>query len=294
MVSEDVLGVLRRQAFGVGYRMLGDVADAEDVAQEVVLRLVRLAESPREPAAWVTTVATRLSIDALRRAQVRRAAYVGPWLPDPLLEVQDPSPGPLARVELADSLSQAFLVLLERLTPLERAAFLLHDVFGEDYPTVASILERSEASCRQLVSRARGHLRAEQPRFDADPAVGRELLQRFLAASENGNVAELEQLLARDVVLYGDGGGVRPSPLQPLRGAGPVATFLVEIAVKRQAVAPLDLELATVNGQPGRVLRTQDGQVWDVLTIDVHDGHVHAVRIIRNPSKTIHLNRVTD
>lgn len=161
MVIEEGVAVLRQQAFGIGYRMLGDVAEAEDVAQEVALRLVRLEQAPREPVAWVRTVATRLSIDALRRAKVRRATYVGPWLPDPLPELLDPSPGPQARAELKDSLSQAFLVLLERLTPLQRTAFLLHDVFGEDYPTVAGVLDRSQASCRQLVSRARGHLRAE-------------------------------------------------------------------------------------------------------------------------------------
>ncbi len=292
-MSDEVLVVLRRQAFGVAYRMLGSVGDAEDVAQEVVLRLVRSPEALTEPAAWVTTVATRLSIDVLRRAKVRRKAYVGPWLPDPLLDVADPSPGPQERAELADSLSQAFLVLLEQLTPLERAAFLLREVFGEDYAAIAVTLERTESTCRQLVSRARARVRADRPRFDADPARGRALLERFLAAAEGGEFRELEQLLTADVVLYGDGGGNAASPLEPLHGAPTVAAFLLEISHKRRALGVFDLQLVTVNGQPGRVLRSSSGQVWDVLTIDVHDGQVTAVRIIRNPEKISHLTAVT-
>ena len=285
--------MLRRQAFGVAYRMLGSVADAEDVAQEVVLRLVRSSPGPAEPAAWVRTVATRSSIDLLRRLKVRRAAYVGPWLPDPLLDLPDPTPGPQARAELAESLSQAFLVLLEQLTPPERAAFLLREVFGEDYAHIAAILQRSEVSCRQLVSRARARVRADRPRFDPDPATGRELLERFLAATERGELGELEELLVADVVLYGDGGGAAPSPLEPLRGVRQVAEFLRYISSARRSVGPLDLQLGTVNGQPGRVLRTTDWTVWDVLTLDVQDGRVAAVRIIRNPDKTAHLDRVT-
>ncbi len=293
MIPDDVLDELRRHAFGIAYRMLGSVGDAEDVAQEAVLRLVQVTEPVAVPAAWTTTVATRLSIDQLRRLQVRRQHYVGPWLPDPLLDLPDPQPGPADRAESAESLSQAFLVLLERLTPAERAAFLLREVFGEGYVRIAEVLERSEAACRQLVSRARSHVQAGRPRFDADPVAGRALLQRFLAAAEHGDVDRLADLLARDVVLYGDGGGVAPSPVEPVRGAAQVAAFLVYVAVQRRGLGTFDLEYATVNGQPGRLLRSAGGPVWDVLTIDVRDGRVQAVRVIRNPVKTAHLDRVT-
>lgn len=292
-LSQDELAALRGHAFGVAYRMLGSVGDAEDVAQEAMLRLVGSSPGPAEPAAWVTTVATRLSIDGLRRLKVRRAAYVGQWLPDPLLDLPDAEPGPAARAELTESLSQAFLVLLEQLTPLERAAFLLREVFDEDYADIADTLERSEDSCRQLVSRGRARVRAGRPRFDPDPVRGRELLERFLAAAELGELRELEELLAADVVLYGDGGGAAPSPREPVRGAREVAEFLRYIGDARTASGPFDLQLTSVNGQPGRVLRTPAGTVWDVLTLDVYDGRVTAVRIIRNPEKISHLNRVT-
>ncbi len=290
-MTDDDWDQLRRHAFAVAYRMLGAVGDAEDVAQEAVLRLSRLDDAPVEPAAWVTTVATRLALDELRRARRRRESYVGPWLPEPLLHAPDPTPGPAERAELADSLSLAFLVLLERLTPAERAAFLLREVFGEDYPRIAAVLERSEAGCRQLVSRARARVRQDRPRFDADPAARRALLDRFLAAAEAGDVDGLTALLTRDVVLYGDGGGIAPSPVQPVRGAAAVAAFLVEIAAERRALGPFRLERVDVNGQPGRVLPTEDGRVWDVLAIDVRGGRIGAVRVIRNPEKVSHLSQ---
>src|SRR5215213_3669833 len=204
-ISDTELEALRRHAFGVAYRMLGSVAEAEDVAQEALLRLMRQDDPIVEPAAWMTTVATRLSINVLRSARARRESYVGPWLPEPLVE--DPAPGPALRAELAESLSLAMLTLLERLTPVERAAYLLREVFGYEYTEIARIVERTEVNVRQLVTRARKHLEAARPRFDADEAARDALLERFLAAAEEGDLAALEDLLAKDAILYADGGG---------------------------------------------------------------------------------------
>jgi RNA polymerase sigma-70 factor, ECF subfamily len=276
----------RRRAFAVAYRMLGSVVEAEDVAQEALLRLTA-HEPPDEPAAWITTVATRLSIDHLRLARVRRESYVGPWLPEPL--VTDTAQGPGEQVELADAVSQALLVALEQLTPLERAAFVLREVFDYDYARIAEIIERSEASCRQLVTRANRHLQADRPRFDADPAHGQALLERFLAAAEDGDLAALESMLAEDVILYGDGGGKVETAREPIAGAAEVARFLAAIARRRRLLGEFELELVVVNGQPGRVLRDHAHRVWDVLSIDVVDGRIEAVRIVRNPDKLRHL-----
>lgn len=287
MMSDADLQALRRRAFAVAYRMLGSVVEAEDVAQEALLRLTGLEEGLEEPAAWVTTVATRLSIDHLRLARVRRESYVGPWLPEPL--VVDSAPGPAEHAELADEISQALLVALEQLTPLERAAFVLHEVFDYDYARIAQVVDRSEASCRQLVSRANRHLHADRPRFDADPARGQALLERFLAAAEDGNLTALEEMLADDVVLYGDGGGKVKAATQPVAGAAAVARFLIDIARARRELGAFELELVRVNGQPGRVLRDADHRVWDVLSVDVTGGRIGAVRIVRNPDKLRHL-----
>jgi RNA polymerase sigma-70 factor (ECF subfamily) len=286
MITAD-LEDLRRHGFAVAYRMLGSVADAEDIVQEALLRLSREQEPVREPAAWITTVTTRLAIDHLRLARVQRETYVGPWLPEPLLE--DAAPGPAAHAELSDTLSQAFLVLLEQLTPVERAAFLLREVFGYDYARVAEIVERSEANSRQLVVRARRHLEDARPRFDVDPEAGRELMERFLAAAEEGDLDALEEMLAEDVVVYGDGGGKVQAGKRPVLGVSRVARFLAKIAKVRQGIGEFDLQLVTVNGQPGRILRTPDGEVWDVMAIDVVEGRIQAIRIVRNPDKLAHL-----
>ncbi|HEY6760135.1 MAG TPA: RNA polymerase sigma factor SigJ [Baekduia sp.] len=346
MLDTD-LEALRRQGFGVAYRMLGSVSEAEDVAQEALLRLTRQEDQIEEPAAWITTVATRLSINVLKSARVRREAYVGPWLPEPLLE--DPAPGPASRAELADSLSLALLVLLERLTPTERAAYLLREVFSYDYAQIAAIIEQTEVSSRQLVTRARKHLEASRPRFDADEAARDALLERFLAAAEEGDLEALEQLLARDAVLYADGGGKVMAPLEPLVGAAQIARFMAAVSQAPPAPGAFESGRVRVNGQPGRVLRgpaerrmgeaerratehalallksgaidaeelaalvkdardaaaaaagTDAGDptptaapaggdhVWSVLTVDVLDGRIQAIRIVRNPDKLAHL-----
>jgi RNA polymerase sigma-70 factor, ECF subfamily len=332
-IGEEQLEALRRHGFGVAYRMLGSVSEAEDVAQEALIRLTRQEDPIDEPAAWVTTVVTRLSINVLRSARARREAYVGPWLPEPLLE--DPSPGPASRAELADSLSLAFLVLLERLTPVERAAYLLREAFGYAYADIAAIIEQTETNSRQLVSRARRHLEADRPRFDADEAARDALLERFLAAAEEGDLEALEGLLARDAVLYADSGGKARAPREPLVGAALIARFMAVVGQARMPSGALEARRVTVNGQPGRVFRgpaepplgdadrvaaaqtlallksdvdpkalaaqvqrareavtpAHDAEirVWSVLTVDVVDGRIQTVRIVRNPDKLGHV-----
>jgi len=293
-VMTENLEALRRHGFGVAYRMLGTVADAEDVVQEALVRLARVDEDPDEPAAWVTTVTTRLAIDHLRRERVRREHYIGPWLPEPLLEdVASALAGPAETAEFAESLSQAFLVVLEQLTPLERAAFLLRVVFDYPYAEVAAIIGRSPVSCRQLVARARKHLATERPRFDADPQLRLRLLERFLAAAREGDLAALESLLAEDAVLYADGGGQVVAARRPLVGAARIARMLASVTRKTFAHDRPDAQLVAVNGQPGQVLRGADGGVLQVLSIDVEDGLVRVVRIVRNPDKLAHLCAVT-
>ena len=283
-IPDKELEAVRRRGFGVAYRMLGSVSEAEDVAQEALLRLARSDDRIEEPAAWITTVATRLSLDALRSARARREAYVGPWLPEPLVDDT-----PDERVELAESLSQAFLVMLERLTPLERAAFLLREVFDYDYPKIAEILGRSEPASRQLVSRAKAHLSSNRPRFDPDEAVRDSLLERFLSAAEDGDLEGLEELLAEDAVLYSDGGGKVPAARRPLVGARRIAGVVAAITRKQRRHGPLEHQLVRVNGQPGRISRTATGQIWDVLSIDVVDGRIQTIRVVRNPDKLAHL-----
>jgi RNA polymerase sigma-70 factor, ECF subfamily len=263
--------------------MLGSVSEAEDVAQEGLLRLTREEGPIDAPAAWITTVVTRLSINVLRSSRARRESYIGPWLPEPLLE--DPAPGPAARAELADSLSLALLVLLERLTPVERAAYLLREVFDYSYAEIAGIIEQSEVNSRQLVTRARKHLGAGRPRFDADEASRDALLERFLAAAGEGDLGALEELLAKDAVLYADHGGKAMAPPEPIVGAAGIADFFVTVA---RAAAAFDSRRVRVNGQPGRLVRHAD-EIVSVLTVDVFEGRIQTVRIVRNPDKLGHL-----
>jgi len=281
------LEAVRRRGFGIAYRMLGSVSEAEDVAQEALLRLTRSDERIDEPTAWMTTVATRLSIDALRLARNRREAYIGSWLPEPLIE--HTAVGPATRAELADSLSQAFLVLLERLTPVERAAFLLREVFDYDYPDIARIIDRSEVNSRQLVNRAKKHLEGSRPRFDPDEQMRERLLERFLAAADEGDLEGLEALLAEDAAFYSDGGGKAKAALKPLFGAGRIARAVVALARTMRRRQQLSRELVHVNGQPGLILRTPDGGVFSVTSIDVVDGQIQTVRIVRNPDKLAHV-----
>lgn len=288
-MTDDGLQELRRHGFAVAYRMLGSVADAEELVQEGLLRLTKADPPPDEPAAWLTTVVTRLAIDHLRLARTQRETYVGPWLPEPLL-TDAATPGPEQRALLADTLSQAFLVVLEQLTPLERAAFLLREAFDYPYGQIAAMLGRSEASCRQLVTRARAHVAAGRPRFEPDVAARDALLERFLAAVEEGDVEGLEAMLAEDAVLVSDGGGRISAARKPITGAGRIARVLTKIAAKRHAHDPYAAERVWVNGGPGYVLRAPGGVITDVVSADVVDGQVVAVRVVRNPDKLAHLS----
>ena len=267
----------RPALFALAYRMLGSAAEAEDVLQEAWLRWDR-SEGIDNDAAWLTTVVTRLCLDVLGSARVRREAYVGPWLPEPLVE------GPEATVELADSVSLAFLVLLEELSPAERAAFLLREVFRYDYDEVAAMLDRSPAACRQLVSRARGHVDARRARFTADKQQARELSLSFLFACQTGDLTTCTSLLAADAVLVSDGGGKVSAARRPVLGADRVARFL--IGVLHKPGPAIEYVEATVNGEPG-VLGLVDGVVITAVAVEVSDGQITGIRMVSNPDKLV-------
>ncbi|HXQ62590.1 MAG TPA: RNA polymerase sigma-70 factor [Acidimicrobiales bacterium] len=281
---ETFLG-LRRSLFAVAYRMLGSATEAEDVVQEAYVRWSGRGQGEvTAPTAYLTTVVTRLCIDHLRSARARRETYKGPWLPEPV-EAGAPPPGESA--ELADSLSLAFLVLLEELQPVERAAFLLHDVFDYPYDEIAAIVDRTEPACRQLVSRARRRVDAPKHRFDADRAHGRELTRRFLAACGSGDLDGLLSLLADDVTVWTDGGGKVRAALRPVTGPPRAARFLLSVARRIPAgVAAREVDL---NGQPGLVFEDGDEQVTVALTLDVVDDRIVDVRVVTNPDKLLAL-----
>lgn len=292
---DELLESLRPAAFAISYRMLGSVAEAEDVVQESLLRLHRSLEAGERiesPRAYVATVATRLSIDQLRSARVRRETYPGDWLPEPL--VTDPDEDPARHVEMADSLSMAFLVLLESLSPEQRAVLLLHDVFDYGYGEVAEIVGKSEPNVRQLASRARRHVEERRPRFEASREERDELARRFFAAAREGDVQGLEALLADDVVLHGDGGGKAPALARALYGARRVAKTLGAWFRLGARVPGVSLREVTVNGQPGAIVLTGDGQVLSVMALDVAEGRIQAIRSIVNPDKLRHLGQVAD
>lgn len=273
----------RPHLFALAYRMLGSRSEAEDVLQEAWLRYEQ-AQGIDNPAAWLTTVVSRLCLDQLGSARARREAYVGPWLPEPLVE---PAGGPEAAAELADSVSMAFLVLLEELSPAERAAFLLREVFGYDYAEVGRMLDRSEAACRQLVSRGRSHVAARRARFTADRARARELTMSFLLACRTGDLAAVTSLLAADAVLVSDGGGKVSAARRPVVGADKVGRLLIGI-VEKGAADAVYVE-ATVNGEPG-VLVVVDGVVVTAVAVEVGHDQVTAVRIVANPDKLTSLH----
>ncbi|MEU6003893.1 MULTISPECIES: RNA polymerase sigma-70 factor [unclassified Streptomyces] len=282
---------LRPLLFAIAYRILGSVSEAEDAVQESWLRWEASPAEPRSARAFLSAVVTRVSIDVLRSARVRREAYVGPWFPEPLLT--DPYEDPERSAELADSLSMAALVLLERLTPLERAVFVLREVFGFGFPEIASSVERSEAACRQLAVRARRHMDAGRPRFEADRKVRDELAERFFDAFREGDVDGLQELLAADVAMVGDSGGKAPQFARRIVGAANVARVFAAL-VPQFAQVGVVVERRRINGQPGAVLRDENGKVVSTMVLDILDGRIQAIRSVLNPDKLAHMGPVAD
>jgi RNA polymerase sigma-70 factor (TIGR02957 family) len=286
---------LRPGAFAIAYRMLGSVSEAEDVVQEAFLRLhrtLREGERLESPRAYLSTLVTRLCIDQLRSARARRERYVGEWLPEPLVATDEADPA--RQAEVADSLSLAFLVLLERLSPEQRAAFLLREVFDYPYEEIARIVGTSEDNARQLVTRARRHVQEGRPRFEASRERREALARRFFAAAVDGELEALEELLAHDVVLHGDGGGKAPALAHPVHGRAKVARTLLAWFRAAARIGGVTLRSAEVNGQPGALLLDPEGRLVTVLALDVADGQVQAIRSIVNPDKLRHLGPTTN
>ncbi|HEV2874626.1 MAG TPA: RNA polymerase sigma-70 factor [Thermoleophilaceae bacterium] len=294
-MDEELLDELRPGAFAIAYRMLGSVSEAEDLVQEALLRLHR-AESQGEriesPRAYVSTVVTRLGIDQLRSARRRRETYVGEWLPEPLLTSEEEDPA--RQAEMADSLSLAFLVLLESLSPEQRAVFLLHDVFDYPYDEIARIVGKSEANARQLATRARRHVDERRPRFEVTREQREKLADRFFAAMGEGDVKSLEAMLAEDVMLAGDGGGKAPALARALHGARRVARTLANWGRQSQRFGAVSTRRVEVNGQPGAVVLDAEERVISVVALDIADDRVQGVRSIVNPDKLGHLGPVAD
>jgi RNA polymerase sigma-70 factor (ECF subfamily) len=278
----------RARLLGIAYRMLGEMAGAEDVVQEAWLRWQRTDEAEiRDPRAWLSAVTVRLALDALRRARARRETYVGPWLPEPL--VPDDmrtlaADAPAARAELASDLSLALLHVLERLTPEERAAFILHDAFDCDYRDIAATLDKTEEACRKLVSRARERVRADRPRHNATAEQHRELIAKFSAAVLAQDQDRLMSLFAPDIVFYSDGGGRVSAALNPVYGADHVARLVVGLARKGLTDPNPEIRPSEINGQFALAIR-EFGTVHSLTTIEAEDGRITAVYVIRNPDK---------
>ena len=282
---------LRSLLFAIAYRILGSVSEAEDAVQETWLRYQASPGQPTSAKAFLSAVVTRISIDVLRSARVRREEYVGQWFPEPLLT--DPYQDPERSAELADSVSMAALLLLERLSPLERAVFVLREVFGFGFPEIASAVGRSEAACRQLAVRGRRHMDAGRPRFEADRRGREELAARFFGALTEGDVDGLRELLAADVQLIGDGGGKAPALARSIIGAEKVARVLASFFPWLVRVE-VTLEQHEVNGQPGAIFRDRDGKVLTTVVLDVLDGQIQTIRSVQNPDKLGHVGPVAD
>ena len=293
---ERLLDEVRPAAFAIAYRMLGSVSDAEDIVQEALLRLHRALENGQEiqsPRAFVATVTTRLAINEFRSARARRELYVGEWLPEPI--ITDSSDDPAQHAEMADSLSLAMLVLLENLSPEQRAVLLLHDVFDYDYVQIAEIVGKSQDNVRQLATRARRHIEQRRPRFQTTREQQEELARRFFQATEQGDLAGLEALLAHDVELTGDGGGKVPALARTLRGRNRVARTLIDYSVRRTVLLPgWSLRPVEVNGGPGALYLDAQQRLIAVAALEIADGQIRSINSIVNPDKLAHLGPVAD
>ena len=285
MNAVETFSEYRSLLFSIAYRMLGSVMDAEDAVQDAFLRWQQApAGEVRSPKSYLSTVVTRLCIDQLRSAKAQREQYIGPWLPEPLIAEETADMD--ERLALSDSLSMAFLVLLERLSPVERAVFLLREVFDYPYPEIARMVDKSEANCRQLAHRARQHVSAGGQRFDATPEQLDALTKRFLVASASGDLQALIELLTDDAVLFSDGGGKVPAAINPIYGPDKIARFFIGLAQKM----PPDVRFrpARVNGRPGYIAYV-GGAVYMVAEVSFKNGRVSAFHIVRNPDKLRHV-----
>jgi RNA polymerase sigma-70 factor (ECF subfamily) len=276
----------RSLLFSIAYRMLGSVADAEDMLQETFIRWQQSTEDTiRSPRAFLVTIVSRLCINHLQSARVQREEYVGQWLPEPI--VTDAGSDPFGIIKVDESLSMAFLLLLERLTPIERAVFLLREVFEYEYSEIASVLGQSEVNCRQILRRARQHVTTLRPRFETSEQKQNDLLQSFLKAVETGETEALVALLSNDVVLHSDGGGKAVAVPNPVRGAGNVAHGILG-GLRRFVPKTLVRRLVRINGEPG-VVNYQNGKPHSVLTLDAAGGRIRAIYVVTNPEKLSHL-----
>ncbi|MFF0186995.1 RNA polymerase sigma-70 factor [Streptomyces sp. NPDC005244] len=291
MTRTEEFEELRPLLFAIAYRILGSVTEAEDAVQETWLRWAASTTQPRSARAYLAAVVTRISIDVLRSARVKREEYVGPWFPEPLLD--DPYEDPERSAELADSLSMAALLLLERLSPLERAVFVLREVFGFGFADIATAVGRSDTACRQLAVRARRHMEAGRPRFEVDRRAREELAGRFFDAFREGDVDALRELLAGDAQLVGDGGGKAPQLVGGVSGADNVARLLAAFTPGFDRVG-VTLRQHEVNGLPGAVLRDRDGRTVGIWSLETLDGRIVTIRSIMNPDKLTHVGPVAD
>jgi RNA polymerase sigma-70 factor, ECF subfamily len=291
MTRAEEFEQLRPLLFAIAYRILGSVSEAEDAVQETWLRYAASPTQPVSAKAFLSAVVTRISINVLRSARVRREEYVGHWFPEPLLA--DPYEDPERSAELADSVSMAALLLLERLSPLERAVFVLREVFGFGFPEIASAVGRSEAACRQLAVRARRHMDEGRPRFEADRSEREELAERFFDALREGDVDGLRELLAADVQIVADGGGKAPALARSVIGAEKVARVLASVFPWLVRI-DVTLEPHEVNGQPGAIFRDRDARVLTTMALDILDGQIQMIRSVSNPDKLGHVGPVAD
>ena len=290
--TAELYAQYRPLLFAIAYRMLGTVTEAEDVVQDAFVRYQRAIGAGTDvenPKAYLTTTATRLSLDVLSSARRQRESYVGEWLPEPLLD----DSGPAADVELRESISMAFLVMLESLNPVERAVFLLRDVFGYDFADVAEFVDRSADNCRQILVRARAKVAERRPRYEASVQRRDELAERFLTASRSGDLAALKELLAADVEFHGDGGGKAPAVGHTLVGRDAVLRLLVSL-IGQAAQLGIRPEQVTVNGQPGVLYRAADGAVVSVFALQVSGDEIAGFHSVVNPDKLRHLGPVAD